>query len=80
MTFVASPANTWDESPDTAVAIARLVPYLTTAGYWVLVPRGTQPAGAIEGALVDGSYDTLSTATTSGLRIARTPAGPLSFF
>lgn len=74
MTFMPSPVNHWHENPTSgaALSLARLVPYKTAAGYWVLLERGTQPAGATQGAAIHGvGYDTLTTSTTSGLRHAR---------
>lgn len=78
MTFVASPVNHWHElsTNGPSLALFALTPYKTATGYWVFVERGTQPAGATQGALVHGaSYDTLLTSTTAGLRLVRSPRG-----
>jgi hypothetical protein len=80
---IPSPTDTKDEKPTSGagLTVTRLVPYKTTAGYWVFVPFGSQPTGATQGALVHGaSYDTLVTTTTAGLRIARTAGGYLTCF
>lgn len=62
--------------PGSASALTSLVPYKTTAGYWVLLPHGTGPAGSTQGAAVSGaSYDTLTTSTTVGLRHVRNGRG-----
>jgi hypothetical protein len=82
MSIVPNPVAQWPEPPSSgaALTLAVLVPYKTTAGYWIFVPRGTQPAGAVEGALVHGTtYDTLVTSTTAGLRVVRSPSGALLF-
>lgn len=78
MTVVPSPVAMWDEHPDkgAALALTGLYPYKTTDGYWVLVPRGSQPVGATQGAAVRGAtYDTLTTSAITGLRHARGPTG-----
>jgi hypothetical protein len=77
-----SPTAIWTESPTSraAVAIARLTPYKTPAGYWVFVTPGHAPAGSMAGAFVDGAYLTLDTRATAGMRIARAPAGFLIIY
>lgn len=76
---VPNPLALWRDPPG-ANRGAALVPYKTTAGYWVFTTSANKPAGSTQGALTDvGAYDTLVTSTTTGLRIVRGPSGLLLF-
>lgn len=81
MTIVPRPAYPvaiWEEPPITAApaaSITLLVPFKTTAGYWVLRTPGNGPVGSTQGAAIHGAYDTLTTSTTVGLRHVRGPSG-----
>jgi hypothetical protein len=74
-----NPTAVWAEDASAAQVATRLYPYKTAAGYWVFVPRTSAPAGSTPGALVQGTYDTLLTSTTTGLRITRGPHSLLAY-
>lgn len=76
---VPSPLALWRDPPGANPA-ARLLPYKTTAGYWVFTSSASKPVGSTQGALVDGTYDTLVTTTTTGLRVMRGPSGGTLLF
>jgi hypothetical protein len=81
MPSLALPATSWTEAPTAlTTGLATLTPYLTTGGYWVLLPGdATPPVGAMAGGVVEGAtYNTLQTAV-AGRRMRRASAGVVFF-